>query len=62
MKLAPYLALIAGAVSVILGIITKFIAGPILNVNAHGFLLFVMVCLLASIAFSLCQIAESKQG
>ena len=62
MKLASYLALIVGAVSVIFGAITKFIGGPILNVNAHGFLLFVMVCLLASIAFSLSQIAESKQG
>ena len=62
MKLAPYVALIVGAVGLIFGIICKFIEGPILYVNANGFLLFVFACLLASIAFSLIQIAESKQG
>ena len=62
MKLAPYIALIVGAVSLILGIISKVIGGPIVNVGAHGFILFLYACLLAAIAFSLIQIANSKQG
>jgi hypothetical protein len=62
MKLAPYLALIVGAVSMIFGIICKFIEGPILNVSSFGFILFVFACLFASIAFSLIQISNPKQG
>ena len=62
MKLASYIALIAGAVSLIFGIITKFIVGAaIANVSSYGFMLFLFACLLASIAFSLIQIAESKK-
>jgi len=61
MKLASYLALIVGAVSLIFGIICKLIGGPIVNVNAYGFLSFLNACLLAAIAFSLIQIANAKQ-
>ena len=62
MKKATYIALIVAAVSFIFAVISKLTGVPIVNVTAVGYINFVGTCLLAAIAFSLIQIAKSKEG
>ena len=62
MKTASYIALIVAALSFIFAVIARLAGTPIVNVSAVGYINFVGTCLLATIAFSLIEIAKSKQG
>jgi len=62
MKTATYIALIVAALSFILAVISRLTGSPIVHVSAVGYIHFVDTCLFAAIAFSLIQIAKSKEG
>lgn len=62
MKVLSYVALVAAAVSLIIGIASRVMVQPIgpMQIEAQAFLQFANTCLLAAIAFAVLQLLQSK--
>ena len=61
MKAIAYIAIIAGAVSLIVGIISRLTLQPVgPGIEAQAFLQFANTCLLATIALGILELLKSK--
>lgn len=65
MKTIAYIAMVIGAISLTVGIISRFTVTPVAiglaGLEAHAFLNFTNTCLLVAITFLLLHMLKSKQ-
>jgi len=52
MKKAADIALVIGIISLVVGMVSRWVIAPVMGIEAHAFLSFGMACLLLSIAVS----------